>query len=87
MPYTPITEIGTLDTLLARTADSAEQVANIQVAITTQTGQASSVSVTGDALAAVRESFAALRDHQLAFTSDPRISTALLDFWSQVDGL
>jgi hypothetical protein len=62
-------------------------VANIQVAITTQTGQASSVAVTGDALAAVREAWATLRDHQLASTSDPRISTWLTDFWSQVDGL
>ena len=87
MTYAAITPLGSLDTLLARTADSAEQVANIQVAITTQTGQASSVSVSGDAVAAVREAFAALRDHQLAFTADPRISTALLEFWSQVDGL
>lgn len=87
MPYTPVTPIGPLETLMARTAVSVEEVADIQVAVGTDTGQASSVAVSGDVGAAVREAFAAVREHQLAFSNDPRWSTAVLRFWSQVEDL
>lgn len=84
MPFRPATPIGPPETLVARVAATAADVADVQAAVRVPTGVQVDLTVAGDADPAVREAMAALIDHMLEATRHPVVATFLLTYRDRI---
>lgn len=79
MTYVPSTPLGSIEDFIPRVAEYAMEAAGIQAVTAVDTGISGSTSVTGDAVAAVTETSAALIALMLANTTDPKVTPFLLN--------